>query len=48
LCFGDGEEDGWDLEDIVEIFFSAGSVFEQFVFVTGEFKALLAWFEIKG
>jgi hypothetical protein len=28
LCFGDGEEDGWDLEDIVEIFFSAGSVFE--------------------
>jgi hypothetical protein len=30
------------LEDIVEIFFSAGSVFEEFVLVAGELKALLA------
>jgi hypothetical protein len=30
------------LEDVVEIFFSAGSVFEQLVFVASEFEALFA------
>jgi hypothetical protein len=42
LGFLDGEEDCWDLEDIVEVFFGAGAVFEEFVFVARQFELFLA------
>lgn len=42
MGFRDGEEDRGYLEDIVEVFFGPGPVFEQFVLVAGEFEALLA------
>lgn len=32
-----------DLEDIVEVLFGAGSVFEEFVFVAGQLEALFAY-----
>lgn len=31
------------MEDIVEVFFGAGAVFEEFVFVAGEFEAFFAF-----
>lgn len=43
MGFGDGEEDGGDLEDIVEVGFGAGAVFEEFVLVAGELEAFFAW-----
>jgi len=42
LAFADGEEDGGDLEDIVEVCFDARAVFEDFVFVAGDFEPLFA------
>lgn len=45
LAFGDVEEDGGDLEDIVEVGLDAGAVFEDFVLVTGDFETLLTALE---
>ena len=45
MPFADGEENVGDLEDVVEVSFDARAVFENFVFVTGYFEALFAFFE---
>ena len=45
LAFADVEEDGGDLEDVVEVFFGAGAVFKSLVFVAGDFEAFAALFE---
>ncbi len=43
LAFADGEEDVGNLEDIIEVCFYAGAVFENFVFVAGDFEAFLSF-----
>lgn len=45
LTFADGEKYVGDLEDVIEVCFDAGAVFEDFVFVAGYFEALFAFFE---
>lgn len=42
-AFADVEEDGVDLEDVVEVGFGAGAPFEDFVLVAGYFVAFFAW-----
>lgn len=42
MSFGDREEDGRDLEDIVEVCLGARTVLEEFVLVAGEFETFLA------
>lgn len=42
LRFRDREENGGDLEDIVEVLFGSRSVLQELVFVAGQLKALLA------
>lgn len=34
-----------DLEDVVQVFFGLGAVFEDFVLVAGDFEAFFAFFE---
>lgn len=45
MSFADGEEDIGDLENVIEVFFDSGPVFEDFVFVAGNFEAFLTFFQ---
>lgn len=46
MVFGDVEEDVWDLEDVVEVCFDVGVLFEDFVFVVGDFEVFFVFFEM--
>ena len=42
LAFRNVEEDVGDLQDVVEVLFRTGAIFEDFVFIARDFKALFA------
>lgn len=42
LAFADGEENGGDLEHVVQVRFDAAAPFQHFVFVAGDFEAFFS------
>lgn len=40
MALGNVEKDIWNLQDVVEVGFDAGAVFEDFVFVARDFESL--------
>ena len=48
MCLRDGQKNGGNLEDIVEVLLVSRSVLKEFVLVAGQLEALFAWWGISG